>query len=113
LWRNDTISSGDLRQWNRVLEHLEYLKDSGELDEHRDELARLLRCHFNWRLRERAVQGLSALSAPENHILLAVVEIVADERTEFDLRTLAADALRGLISMRRSVAADLAGCRGA
>ena len=92
---------GDLREWSRVLEHPEYLKDTGELDEHQDELARLLRYRFNWRLRERAVQSLSVLSAPGNQILLVVLEIVADEHTEFDLRTLAADALCGLISKRQ------------
>ena len=92
---------GDLREWKRVLEHLEYLKNSGQLDESQEGLARLLRYRFNWRIREKAVHSLSSLSAPENHILLVVLEIIADEHTEFDLRTLSADALCGLISMRQ------------
>jgi hypothetical protein len=92
---------GDLREWNRVAEQLERLKDSGELDQHQDGLARLLRYRFNWRIREKAVQTLSALSDPDDRILLLVLEIVADENTEFELRTLAADSLCGLISMRQ------------
>jgi hypothetical protein len=92
---------GDLREWNRVLKQLEQLQDTGQLDDHQDGLARLLRYRFNWRLREKAVQSLSALSEPEDRILLLVLEIGCDENTGFDLRTLAADSLCGLISMRQ------------
>jgi hypothetical protein len=92
---------GDLREWNRVVGHLEHLKHSGQLDKHQDGLARLLRYRFNWHIREKALQSLSTLSAPEDHILLLVLEIIVDEHTEFDLRTLAADSLCGLISMRQ------------
>jgi hypothetical protein len=93
---------GDLRQWNRVLEELEHLKTRGLLDEHQDGLARLLRYRFNWRIREKAVQSLSTLSAPEDHILAIVLEIIADEHTEFTLRTLAAESLGGLFSKRQN-----------
>ena len=33
---------GDLREWKRVLEHLEHLKNGGQLDDHQEGLARLL-----------------------------------------------------------------------
>ncbi len=92
---------GDLREWKRVLEQLEQLEASGHLDEHQEGLARLLRYRFNWRIREKAVQSLATLSAPEDHIFSVVLEIVADEHTEFDLRTMAADSVCGLISMRQ------------
>jgi hypothetical protein len=92
---------GDLRDWDRVIEQLEQLQDSGQLDDHQDGLARLLRYRFNWRLRGKAVQSLSTLSEPEDRILLLVLEIACDEDTGFDFRTLAADSLCGLISMRQ------------
>ena len=94
---------GDLREWNRVLGRLEYLKHSGQLDEHQEGLARLLQYRFNWRIRANAVHSLSSLSAPEDQIFSVVLEIIADEHTEFDLRTLAADALCGLITMRQKL----------
>jgi hypothetical protein len=92
---------GDLREWGRVLEQLEQLKENGRLDDHQDGLMRLLRYRFNWRLREKAVDSLSALSTPEDRILFIVLDIVADEHTDFDLRTRAADSLCGLISLRQ------------
>jgi hypothetical protein len=92
---------GDLREWNRVIGQLEQLKDSAQLDEHQDGLARLLRYRFNWRIREKAIQSLSTLSEPDDRILLLVFEIISDEHTESDLRTLAANSFCGLISMRQ------------
>jgi hypothetical protein len=92
---------GDLREWNRVIDQIELLKARGELDEHQEGLARLLRYRFNWRIREKAVQSLSTLSEPEERTVLLVLEIICDEHTAFDLRALAADALCGLIRLRR------------
>ncbi len=90
---------GDLRQWNRVIQEIEQRKLSGQLDVHQDGLARLLRYRFNWRIREKAVQSVSTPSEPEQRILLLVLEIISDEHTEFDIRTLATDSLCDLIIM--------------
>lgn len=92
---------GDLREWTRVVEQLEQLKQGGALAQHQEGLARLLLYRFNWRIREKAVESLSTLSEPDDRILLLVIEIVADEHTGFDLRTLAADSLCSLIKMRQ------------
>jgi hypothetical protein len=88
----------DFREWNRVLEQLERPTNG---DERQYGLARLLAYRFNWRIRAKALQCISLLSAPEDRTLSLVLEIVADEYTEFKLRTLAADSLCGLISQRQ------------
>jgi hypothetical protein len=93
---------GDLREWGHVLDELERLKASGELNIHQEALARLLRYRFNSRIRERAVESLFALSAPDDRILLLTVDIIGDENTELTLRAAAADALHGLIGSRRN-----------
>ena len=87
----------DLREWNRLTEPFEDLQDSGD----QYGLSRLLRSRFNWRLRRKAVQNLSTLSNPNDRIARLVLEIVSDEHTEFDRRTVAADFLCGLISTRQ------------
>ena len=92
---------GDLREWNRVLRQVDELQATGQLDEHQEGLARLLRYRFNWRVRRKAVESLSALAAPQDQILFLVLEIAADDHTQFDLRTLAADSLGSLIAMRQ------------
>jgi hypothetical protein len=92
---------GDLREWNRVLRQVDELQAVGKLDEHQEGLARLLRYRFNWRVRRKAVESLSGLAQPHDQILFLVLEITADDHTQFDLRTLAADSLCGLIAMRQ------------
>ena len=92
---------GDLREWNRVLEQLEHPTNVGRSDKRQYGLARLLEHRFNWRIRAKAVQCISLLSTPENRTLSLVLEIAVDEHTEFNLRTLAADSLCGLIRQRQ------------
>ncbi len=92
---------GDFREWNGVLKQLERSTDNGHFDERHDALARLLKYRFNWRIRAKAVKCISLLSAPEDRTLSLVLEIVVDEYTEFNLRTLAADSLCGLIRERQ------------
>jgi len=88
----------DLREWNRVLEQLKPPANRGQIDESRYGIARLLEYRFNWRIRAKAVQCISLWSTPEDRTLSLVLEIVADEYTDFNLRTLAADSLCSLIS---------------
>lgn len=70
---------GNLMDWGSVLDKLENLKYTGELDNHQDELLRLLRFDGNWRLREAAVEASSDLSNPSLDIGKQLVKLMKRE----------------------------------
>lgn len=90
---------GDLRDWGRVLDLLEQLKDARGLNEHQAGLVRLLRYPENWQLREAALRASSHVDAPSNELLSQLATMVADRRIDRDARMLAAHALGGLLAI--------------
>lgn len=88
---------GDLRDWGRALDQIAELRSSGKLDEHQEELARVLRYRDNWRLREAALEAAEDISSPSDEILSQVLAIMMDEGVYWQARVLAADTLSHLI----------------
>jgi len=88
---------GNLSEWGDVLERLEQLKRSGELDGHQTGLARLIRYHGNWRLREAALKSCLEISCASDVLIADTLNTLADEQTPLRLRVLAADSLAHLV----------------
>jgi hypothetical protein len=92
---------GNLRDWGSVLEKLEHIKAAGVLDEHQQELSRVLRYRENWRLTERVLECMQEVERPFDELIEAVCRIMCDEDAYIDIRILAADALGDLVLKRR------------
>ena len=90
-------SFGNLMDWGSVLDKLQHLKDTGELDNHQDELIKLLRCDVNWRLREAAVEASSTLTNPSVDTVKLLVELIKREDIYYNIRIMAAEALSTLV----------------
>ncbi|UCC48645.1 MAG: hypothetical protein JSV41_00255 [Gemmatimonadota bacterium] len=86
-------SFGHLMEWGRVLEEIDRLRISGELDEHQRGLLRVLRYRGNWRLREAVLRAVTEMDAPGETLLSAVLEIMVDGSLYHEVRVLAAEAL--------------------
>lgn len=86
-------SFGHLMEWGRVLEEIDRLRISGELDEHQRGLVRVLRYRGNWRLREAVLRAVTEMDAPRETLLSAVLEIMVDGSLYHEVRVLAAEAL--------------------
>lgn len=84
---------GNLREWGRVLERLEALTRSEELDAHQDALVTLLRYRGNWRLREAALEAAASVRCPGEPLVRQVCRIMMDEGLYYQVRVLAAEAL--------------------
>jgi hypothetical protein len=84
---------GNLMEWGRVLEEIDRLRISRELDEHQEGLVRVLRYRANWRLREAALKAATEMDAPGETLLSAALEIMVDESLYHEVRVLAAEAL--------------------
>jgi hypothetical protein len=97
---------GNLREWGHIPEQVQSLRDSGRLSEHQEELVRMLRYPHNWRLRELALHVVQELDEPSDQILLCVADILADEGVYYEMRVLAANALRALVPEMRSQPSD-------
>jgi len=88
---------GDLREWDKVLEVLDSLKESIKLDEHQNGLARILRYGKNWRLLERVLEDAKEISRPSNEFLLEVSRIMRDRNVYLNARMLALETLECLV----------------
>lgn len=97
---------GNLREWGQVLELLDNLKKSKELDENQSGLARILRYRKNWRLLERVLEYGKEIRQPADEFLSAVSNIVTDQNIYLDARILAVNALGYLIPRRRKNCQD-------
>lgn len=84
---------GNLDEWGRVLERLAELTRSGEIEQHQEDLAMLLRYPDNWRLREAALERVSAIRTPTNALIHEICRIMLNDRLYFHVRVLAAEAL--------------------
>lgn len=88
---------GNLMDWDSALDKLQHLVDAGELDNHQDELIRLLRFDDNWRLREAAVEASSTLTNPRIDTVTQLVVIIKRENLYYNIRIMAAETLSALV----------------
>ena len=87
---------GNLNDWGIVLEKLEKLSQTRELDDYQDELIRLLRFDQNWRLREAAIESLSLIKNPGLNLAREVNALIKRKDLYYDVRILATDGLEKL-----------------
>lgn len=92
---------GDLREWGRVIEKLQQMKEEGELDDAQPGLIRLIRYPDNWRIRERALIAARHVAQPNSALLKAIATVLMDANTYADVRILAARALGDLAGRDR------------
>ena len=90
---------GNLTDWGIVLDKLKELSESKELDNHQDELIRLLRFDQNWRLREAAIESLPRIANPSLDLAREVFSIIKRKDLYYDVRILATDSLGKLIAI--------------
>jgi len=90
---------GNLTDWGIVLDKLKELSESKELDNHQDELIRLLRFDQNWRLREAAIESLPRIANPSLDLAREVFSIIKRKNLYYDVRILATDSLGKLIAI--------------
>ncbi|MBU0972289.1 MAG: hypothetical protein KKC20_16690 [Proteobacteria bacterium] len=88
---------GNLMDWGSALDTLQRLINTGELDNHQDELIRLLRFDGNWRLREAAVEASSTLTHPRVDTVKQLVELIKRDDLYYNIRIMAAEALSDLV----------------
>lgn len=88
---------GNLMDWGNALDKLQHLRDTGELDNHQDELIRLLRFDGNWRLREAAVEASLTLKNPSIDTVKQLVELIKRGDLYYNIRIIAAEALSTLV----------------
>jgi hypothetical protein len=88
---------GNLMDWGNALDKLQHLTDTGELDNHQEELIRLLRFDGNWRLREAAVEASLTLKNPSIDTAKQIVELIKRGDLYYNIRIMAAQALSALV----------------
>ena len=84
---------GHLENWDCVLERLEELTRSGQIDDCQEALVALLRYPDNWRLREAALEAAATVVRPTAALVRQLCRLTVDERLYFQARVLAAEAL--------------------
>ncbi|MDM8554838.1 hypothetical protein QUF75_08925 [Desulfococcaceae bacterium HSG7] len=87
---------GNLNDWETVLDKLDKLSESRELDNCQDELIRLLRFDQNWRLREAAIESLPFVEDPDLNLAREVISLIKRKDLYYDVRILATDGLEKL-----------------
>ncbi|MCG8643721.1 MAG: hypothetical protein MI862_28615 [Desulfobacterales bacterium] len=88
---------GNLMDWGNALDKLQWLTDTGQLNNHQDELIRLFRFEGNWRLREAAIEASSTLANPSIDTLKQLVELMKRGDLYYNVRIMAAGALSALV----------------
>ncbi len=92
---------GDLREWGRVLNQIEQLRQAGQLDDYEEGLTRVLRYRHNWQLRQAALRVVPDLTRPSRNLFDVLLGIVADEYCDVPMRLLACEAVSHAIARRR------------
>lgn len=87
---------GNLQEWGLVLEKLDQLKSSGQMEHHQNGLIRLLRYKTNWRLREAALHGMARVVYPSEELIREILEVVLSDSAYYELRVLAVETLAAL-----------------
>jgi hypothetical protein len=90
---------GNLLDWGEVIEKLDRLKETRQLDSHQDGLARILRYRDNWRLRENVLNLIVHIAEPTNSLVQEVIHIAMDDDAYLDVRIQAVKALSHMISL--------------
>ncbi|WP_319575986.1 hypothetical protein [uncultured Desulfobacter sp.] len=90
---------GNLMDWGYALDTLHLLRDSGSLDDHQDELIRLLRYDKNWRLREAAVEAAVTLRKPSIETVKQIVQLIKRDDLYYNIRIMATEVLSTLVSV--------------
>lgn len=88
---------GNLMDWDHALDTLHRLKESETLDDHQEELIRLLRYDKNWRLREAAVEAAETLNRPSIETVKQIARLMKREDLYYNIRIMASQALSTLI----------------
>lgn len=88
---------GNLTDWAYALDTLHLLRDSSTLDDHQEELVRLLRYDGNWRLREAAVEAASTLRKPSIETVKQIVQLIKRDDLYYNIRIMASEALSMLV----------------
>jgi len=88
---------GNLMDWGSALDKLQHLRDTGELNNHQEELIRLLRFDDNWRLREAAVEASSTVTTPSIDTAKQLVKLIKRGDLYYNVRIMAAEALSTLV----------------
>lgn len=88
---------GNLIDWGSTLDTLHLLRDSATLDDHQDELIRLLRYDKNWRLREAAVEAAVTLRKPSIEMVNQIVQLIKRDDLYYNIRIMATEVLSTLL----------------
>jgi len=104
---------GNLRDWGDVLDELDVLQRSKELDEHQPGLVRILRYRNNWKLREAVLHSLKEISRPSMELVSEVLNLAMDEGTYYQARILAIRALPRLLKKLEETRTGEASARSA
>jgi len=88
---------GNLIDWGNALDTLHLLRDSGSLDDHQEELIRLLRYDKNWRLREAAVEAAVTLRKPSIETVKQIVQLIKRDDLYYNIRIMATEVLSTLV----------------
>lgn len=97
---------GNLMDWGNTLDTLNLLKDSATLDDHQEELIRLLRYDANWRLREAAVEAAATLQTPCIETVKQIVQLIKRDDLYYNVRIMASEALSKLVPVIMTNQAD-------
>lgn len=84
---------GNLEEWGGVLDRLEELTGTGQLEQHQGDLVRLLRYPDNWRLREAGLEAAATVGAPTTALVRQLLRLTMDRQLYHQARVLAAEAL--------------------
>ena len=88
---------GNLIDWGSTLDTLHLLRDSATLDDHQEELIRLLRYDKNWRLREAAVEAAVTLRKPSIEMVNQIVQLVKRDDLYYNIRIMATEVVSTLL----------------
>lgn len=99
----ETVTLGNLMDWDLVVEKLEGLKKEKRLDGCQEELIRILRYPDNWRLKEMALEYMRYVQNPTENLLLSTLNIMTDHTIYYEVRILAASALVELAEKKSDV----------
>ncbi|EIM62502.1 MULTISPECIES: hypothetical protein [Desulfobacter] len=88
---------GNLIDWGSTLDTLHLLRDSATLDDHQEELIRLLRYDKNWRLREAAVEAAVTLRKPSIEMVNQIVQLIKRDDLYYNIRIMATEVLSTLL----------------
>lgn len=91
----------DVKDWRTLNEELEKLKRFSFLDEHQNEIRKLLRHRGCWRMKECALAGVREMREPGEELIQDVCSIMCDEQAPPTLRMAAVFIIRDFVLAQR------------